>query len=93
MGTYTMAEKLHMLTIMSEVLPIGPEQWSAVSLRHAEKYHGREVESLRRKFTELHQKSVPSGDPNMPDDIRMAKKVKFDIGVKADIGGTRTSTT
>ena len=82
-----MAEKLNMLTIMSEILPIGPEQWSAVSSRHAEKFPGREVESLRRKFTELHRKSVPSGDPNIPEDIRIAKKIKFEIGVKADIGG------
>ena len=90
-GTYHMAERIHFLNIMLEVLPIGPEQWAEVTSRHAETYAGREVESLRRKYTELHRKNIPSGDPNIPEDIRLAKRIKYDIGCKADIGGDEDS--
>ena len=73
--------------IMSEVLPIDTEQWVIVTSRHAETYSGRELESLRHKFTELHMKNIPTGYPNMPEDVRLAKKVKYEIGIKANLGG------
>ena len=86
-----MPEKLYFSSIMLEVLQIRPEQWAFVTSRHAEKYPGRETESLRRKFMELYCKSIPSGDPNIPEDVQMAKKVKYEIGVKADIDGDEDS--
>ena len=34
----------------------------------------------------LHRKSAPTGSPNMPDDVRQAKKIKHLIGNKSQLG-------
>ena len=41
---------------------------------------GRYVDSLRRKYTSIHREKVPTGDPNMPEEVRLAKKLKYMIG-------------
>ena len=60
---------MNFLEIMYEVLPIGGDEWDEVLDRHSIRYSGREVESLRRKFSQLHRKSVPTGDPVCPPEI------------------------
>jgi len=37
----------------------------------------RTVESLRRKFRDLHLKKAPTGDPNMPATVRRAKEINL----------------
>ena len=78
---------MHLLNAMFEVLPIGPEEWEEVQSRHSARYQGRSVESLRRKYQELHRKDVPTGDPHCPADVKLAKRVKYAIGDKAELGG------
>ena len=83
---YFVVELLNFLGIMERVLPIGPDEWAKVLDEHSTSYPGRDVESLRRKYTNLHRKKVPTGDPNCPPEIALAKKVKYMIGDKAQIG-------
>ena len=74
---------------MEGIVPIGPDEWEKVVDQHSISYPGRDVESIRRKYNSLYRKKVPTGDPSMPTEIRMAKRVKYLIGDKAEVcGGT-----
>ena len=71
---------------MHSVLPIGPTEWEQVLDLHSAQYPGRDVNSLRRKYTTLHRKKMPTGDPLCPEEVRMAKACKYRIAQKADLG-------
>ena len=66
----------------------GPEEWQAVSDQHAVTYpeEGRDTDSIRRKFANLHRKQIPTGDPSMPEEVKIAKRIKHKIGNKVNIG-------
>ena len=93
-GTYYLIEKMNFLGIMEKVLPIGPEQWAEVASQHSVLFSGQDVDSIRRKYHTLQSMGIPTGDLLCPADVKLSKKIKYDIGVKADLGGVmRTSTT
>ena len=77
---------MHLLQIMETVVPIGPTEWDEVLDQHSEVFPRRDVDSLRRKYTTLHRKKIATGDPNMPLEVRLAKKVKYAISDKAELG-------
>jgi hypothetical protein len=83
---FTMSESMNMLRIMNNILPIGGDDWLAVLAEHSLDFPGREVDSLRRKFSILHRKKVPTGDPRCPLDVKLAKRIKYEISSRADIG-------
>ena len=85
-GNYTRDECLHLFTIMQRILPIGPEEWQEVAIEHAQTYPGRDEPSIRRKYNSLHRKNIPTGDPTMPPEVREAKRTKYMIADKANIG-------
>ena len=68
---YSRAEIFHLLAILEGILPIGPEEWQAVADQHAVTYpeEGRDTDSIRRKFANLHRKQIPTGDPSMPEEV------------------------
>ena len=68
-------------------MPIGPSEWNKVVETHAVDYPGRTDTSIRRKYNSLHRVTVPTGDPNCPDEVKQAKRIKYSIGQKAAIGG------
>ena len=72
---------------METILPISPDEWNLVLALHSHKFPGCDVESLRRKFHSCHRKIIPTGNPNMPEKIRITKRVKYLIGDRASIGG------
>ena len=72
---------------MEVILPIGPEEWQQVLTEHSVLFPGRDVDGLRRKYTSVYRKKVPTGNPNIPLEVEMAKKVKYLIGDKAMVGG------
>ena len=82
---YRQPELLHLFGIMLEILPIGPNEWERVVDIHSEVYPGRDKESIVRKYTALHRRKIPTGDPNMPPEIRLAKRIKYAIGDKAEL--------
>jgi hypothetical protein len=84
-------EMLNLLSIMKDLMPIGGDEWDEVLDRHSLRFPGREeVDSLRRKFGQLHRKSTPAGDPMCPAEVKLAKRIKYQISSRADIGdGTK----
>ena len=90
-GNYTTAETMHLLHILERVEPIGSEEWQQCANEHAGMYPRRckgevGMYSIRRKFASLYRKGIPTGDPNCPEDVRLAKKIKRAIGDRAAIG-------
>ena len=75
-----------MLNTLRAILPIGPEQWEQVVQRHKENWPGqlRDRDSINRKYSTLHRKPIPTGDPNMSPAVKLAKEIKHFIGVKAN---------
>ena len=67
-------------------MPIGPYKWEQVADEYSQQYLGRDVESLRRKYTTMHRRKVPTRDLTCPPEVRLAKRVKVMIGEKADLG-------
>ena len=64
---FSEGELQSLLDTIESILPIGSGEWDRVMNEHSidfEQQH-RTVESLRRKFRDLHLKKAPTGDPNM----------------------------
>ena len=77
-----------LLEILEEHLPIGQQEWDLVLTKHEERYpdSDRSAESLRRKFASLYRKNMPTGDPDIPEEVRRAKTIRNQIVERADIG-------
>ena len=83
---FTNAELMNFIEIMESILPIGPTKWDQVWEQHSVVFPDRELNTLRRKYTTLHRKKIPTGDPHMPDEVRMTKRCKYKIAEKAELG-------
>ena len=83
---YRQSELMHLLEVMQAILPIGPTEWDMVVDAHSAQYEGRDLDSIKRKYTSLHRKKIPTGSPNIPPEVKLAKRVKYMIGDKAEIG-------
>ena len=68
---------------MKDILLIGLDEWEKVVELHSVNFPGRNVDSLCRKYTSIHRKKVPTCDPNMREEVRLAIKVKYTIGDQA----------
>ena len=83
---YTREETLHLLQALKTILPIGPDEWNEVLSLHSVVYPSRDRISISRKYNILHRKSIPTGDPHCPPEVRLANNIKYLIGAKANIG-------
>ena len=79
-------ELLHLFQVMECVLPIGPMEWEMVLEGRLENYPGRDIDSLQCNYTSTHRKKIPTCDLNMPAEVKLAKKVNYLIGDKAELG-------
>ena len=54
----------HMLDLLEDILPIGPDEWESVMQQHNQAYPlpGRDVYAIRRKYMTLQRKMIPTGD-------------------------------
>ena len=77
---------MHFLGIMSDIKPIGKDEWEEVVRQHNQVYPERNLDSIRRKYQTLHRMKKPTGDPDCPEHVRLAKRVKYSIAHKADLG-------
>jgi hypothetical protein len=70
-----------MLGIIVEILPVGSDDWPAVLEAHLVDFPGRKVDSLRRKFSLLCRKKIPTaGDPRCPSkEVKLGKRIKHNI--------------
>ena len=67
------AETTTLLKVIEQILPIDVEAWNEVHDVFNSKQSPHGVEGLKRKFNKLANKPVPTGNPNMPEDIRLTK--------------------
>ena len=70
------AETTTLLKTIEHILPIAAEGWNEVHDIFNSEHSPRGVEGLKRKFNKLANKPVPTGNPNMPEDVKLAKSIK-----------------
>ena len=73
---FTKAETTTLLKVIEQILPIDVEAWNEVHDVFNSKHSPRGVIGLKCKFNKLANKPVPMGNPNMPEDIRLAKSIR-----------------
>jgi len=81
-----------LLELIEEVLPISATQWESVADLHRTRYPdaARTVDSIRRKFKQLHNKKIPTGNPICPPAVRWAKRLRtaiIELMDSSDING------
>ena len=88
---WSKAETDHLLTVLEAVLPLSPADWEEVKIRHDERFTSlqRPVSALMRKFTVLHRRKEPTGNPDIPSPVLKAKRIRNLIDEKTE--GTRGS--
>ena len=70
------AETTTLLKTIEHTLPIDMEGWNEVHELFNSKHTPQGVEGLKRKFNKLANKPVPTGNPNMPEDVKLNKSIK-----------------
>eukprot|EP00536_Pseudo-nitzschia_multiseries_P000441 jgi/Psemu1/1004/gm1.1004_g len=92
-SNYSRAKLLQVLNTIKELLPISPNEWDAVALIHKDKFSetDRNAQNLCRKYTNLHRRQIPTGNPNCPEEVKLAKKIKKLIVDRAHVVGYRNS--
>ena len=90
---YSSEEILFLLSVCkNRVLPISGDDWDVVLSEHSVHYRDKNQtsESIHRKFSSLHPRrnnKIPTGDPNMPREVKIAAKhIRYKIIAKADLG-------
>ena len=73
---FTKAETTTLLKAIEQILPIDAEAWNEVHDVFNSKHTPRGVEGLKHKFNKLANKPVPTGNPNMPEDVKLTKSIK-----------------
>ena len=73
---FTKIETTTLLINIECILPIDAEAWNEVHDVFNSKHTPRGVEGLKHKFNKLANKPVPTRNPNMPEDIKLAKSIK-----------------
>ncbi len=79
--SYSTEEVDSFLDLLEEYLPISATAWERVAEVHLARYPDlkRSVNSLKRKFNELHNKKIPTGDPLCPPAVCRAKHLRVEI--------------
>lgn len=78
---YSLEEIDNLLDLIEEELPISATMWENIQMRHLSRYpdQRRAVDSIKRKFKELYSKRIKTGDPNCPQEVRRAKRLRHQI--------------
>jgi hypothetical protein len=84
---YTSDEKLFLANLILEHLPIGKEAWNIVVSCYNDQFPDRQrnKDNLQRQYNFFSNKKMPTGDPNMPDYVRIMKKAKYKIIDKSNM--------
>jgi hypothetical protein len=79
--SYSKEEVDSFLDNVEEYLPISLTAWERVAEVHLSRYPdlNRTVDSLKRKFKELHNKKNPTGDPLCPPAVCRANCLRVEI--------------
>ncbi|VEU37861.1 unnamed protein product [Pseudo-nitzschia multistriata] len=86
-ANYSEKELITLMTLIKEILPIGKSDWDMVVHRHGQNYpYGRSKDSIKTKFNRLRRMKTPTGNPNIPESVQLAREAHHLIGIKANIG-------
>ncbi len=79
--SYSTEEVDSFLDLLEKNLPISATAWEKVAELHLMWYPKlkQPVDSLKRKFKELHNKENPTGDPLCPPAVFRAKRLRVEI--------------
>ena len=69
------AETTTLLKLIEQILPIDAEAWNEVHDVFNTKYSPHGVEGLKCKFNKLTNTPVPTGNPNMPEGVRLDNSI------------------
>jgi hypothetical protein len=85
---WSQMEKLAVLRVIRAFLPIGSAEWQKVVEEHAILWGhcGRDEDSIKRIFANLHKTKKPTGDPSCPPEVKAAKQAKRLMSERADLG-------
>ena len=75
------AETTTLLKAIEQVLPIDAEGWNEVHDILNSKHTPRGVEGLKWKFNKFANKPVPTGNPNVPEDVKLAMSIRVNYFV------------
>ena len=81
---WTPEEQLHLMQMIEDTLPINPDDWLVVQSNHTKAYPGRTIPALQRVFNDLARVTEPTGDPNIPPAVKMAKILRHRLREKTD---------
>jgi hypothetical protein len=83
---YTRNELERLMEDVRAVLPISGSDWEVIKSRHSQYFPNRERtwEQLKKKFWNLANKRIPTGDPNMPWEVQEAKSIRHLIIERTD---------
>jgi hypothetical protein len=91
--TFNNDDVRELLTLIEDALPLGKDAWTNEVVNPYNEYARensrvqRTYESLREKFNKLLRSSKPTGDPNCPWDVKMAKRLDRAIQNKCEVAG------
>ena len=83
---YTRNELERLMEEVRAVLPISGSDWEVIESTHSQYFPDRERtwEQLKKKFWNLANKRIPTGDPNMPWEVQEAKSIRLLIIERTD---------
>ena len=86
---FTRAESLNFLELIDEAdkFPLCITPWDEIAEKHSESYPltERDGEGLCRKFNALANIKMPTGDPRIPPEVKIAKKLRWQMGNSAGL--------
>lgn len=85
-NNFSVTELTHLFQAMEVILPIGSDQWNHLAQVHADKYPGRCLAAIRRKYNSFARQKTPTGDPLCPPFVKWAKRIKWKLANKVEVG-------
>ena len=70
---------------IEQILPIDAEAWNEVHDVFNSKHTPHGVEGSKHKFNKLANNPVPTGNPNMPEDVKLGKSIKSKLFCRSGV--------
>ena len=86
-ANYSHEEVMSLLNLVREHVPVCAEEWDIISRHHNVECAAtnRNSDSLRRKFKGVATSPIPTGDPNIPETVRIANECFQEIKKKSNV--------
>ncbi len=86
---FTTHELESLAEAVADIIPMSNTNWDNILEIHDANFPGlnRTSDSLKHKFHEMARTKIPTGDPNCPNHIRIAKHAYYKL-IKASDGST-----